>query len=149
MNRHGIYLDRQPAHWVRLLGSEDPLDRRLGVYALGELGALASDAAGQLAAALGDPVNFVRVWAAAALARVSPERDAIDALVRATEDEVSFVRSLAAWHLGRLGSTFPGIGASFPALERLLEDEDASVRHEAVLALERLRPDAEVAGMGP
>lgn len=145
MNPHATYLGRQPAHWVRLLDSEDPLDRRLGVYALGELGAMATAAADPLAAALGDPVNFVRVWAAAALARVSPERrEAIDTLVRATEDPVSFVRSLAAWHLGRLGSAFPGVGAAIPALERLLGDDDASVRHEAVLALERLRPEADV-----
>jgi HEAT repeat protein len=140
------YLDRPPAHWVRLTESKNPLDRRLGVYALGELGSSTTDAADPLAAALADPVSFVRVWAAASLARVAPvRREALDVLVNATEDQASFVRSLAAWHLGRLGSACPGIGAALPMLERLLSDEDPSVRHEAALALERLRPDADVA----
>ena len=149
MIQHGTYLDLPPAHWVRLTESESPLDRRLGVYALGELRSSTIDAAHPLAAALEDPVSFVRVWAAASVVRIAHMRpEALEVLVQATEDEVSFVRSLAAWHLGRLGSACPGIETALPRLERLLDDDDASVRHEAALALERLRPDADLTFAG-
>jgi HEAT repeat protein len=141
------YLGQPPGHWVQLLGSEDPIERRLAAYALGELRPVPADVADPLIPALDDPVNFVRVWAAASLARFAPQRgEAVAALVRAAEDAAPFVRSLAAWHLGRLGSAFPDIETSVNALERLLHDGDASVRHEAGLALERLRPETDVEG---
>ena len=66
------YLGTSVADWVGALSSSDPLLRRLGAYALGEIGPAALEAVPDLAAALQDPVGFVRVWAAAALARVAP-----------------------------------------------------------------------------
>jgi HEAT repeat protein len=84
-------------------------------------------------------VSFVRVWAAAALARVEPENpDAIPALVAGVRDGIYFVRSLAAWHLGRLGPRHPGIEAAVPELRGLLNDDDPSVRAEALVALGNL-----------
>ena len=69
-------------------------------------------------ARLGD---FVRMWVAAALARVAPENlNAVPALVAGTRDESYFVRSLSAWHLGRLGPQHPGIQAALPELRELL-----------------------------
>ena len=92
-----------------------------------------------LTEALHDPVSFVRVWAAAALARVEPENpDAMSALVAGTRDQISFVRSLAAWHLGRLGPRHVGIEAAVPKLRELVIDIDPSVRAEAVVALGNL-----------
>ncbi len=86
-----------------------------------------------------DSESFVRVWAAAALARVEPENpNAIPALVAGTRDEIYFVRSLAAWHLGRLGPRHPGIEAAVPELRELLNDNDPSVRAEALEALGNL-----------
>lgn len=141
------YLGHPPRYWVQLLKSQDPIERRLAAYALGELSPLAAEMADPLIAALDDPVNFVRVWAAASLARLSARQgEAIAALLRAAEDAAPFVRSMAAWHIGRLGSGFPGIETSCIALERLLRDEDASVRREAGLALARLRPEADLEG---
>jgi HEAT repeat protein len=92
-----------------------------------------------LTEALRDSESFVRVWAAAALARVDPENlNAVPALVAGTRDESYFVRSLSAWHLGRLGPQHPGIQAALPELRELLNDNDPSARAEAVAALENL-----------
>ncbi len=104
--------------------------------------------------ALRDPESFVRVWAAAALTRVQPENpDANPALVAGTQDGISFVRSLAAWHLGRLGPGHPGIESVVPELRELLNDNDPSVRAEALVALENLvgkgAPPAELKSLAP
>jgi HEAT repeat protein len=136
----GDYLGRPAAHWAALLDSDDPLTRRLGAYALGECGPGASSFAGKLAATLRDPVSFVRVWGAAALVQADVARpQAVGALLDATGDEQYFVRSLAAWLLGRLGADVPDVEASTAALRRLADDDDdASVRAEAAVALDRL-----------
>ena len=100
---------------------------------------MARQAAPALIDALRDPESFVRVWAAAALARVEPENpDAIPVLVAGTRDGISFVRSLAAWHLGRLGPGLRGIDSVGAELRELLNDNDPSVRAEALVALENL-----------
>jgi HEAT repeat protein len=100
---------------------------------------MAPEAVPPLAEALRDSESFVRVWAAAALARVEPEHpDVIHALVAGTRDGTSFVRSLAAWHLGRLGPRHPGIEVAVPDLRELLNDNDPSVCAEALVALENL-----------
>jgi HEAT repeat protein len=130
------YLGTPIADWVGALSSSDPLERRLGAYALGEIGPAASEAARKLAAALDDPVGFVRVWAAAALAQVAPSGgESVAVLMAELGNELAFVRSLAAWHLGRLGPTFPGIDQAVLPLQRLADDRDPSVRTEAALAL--------------
>jgi len=121
---------------VEALSSSDPLQRRLGAYALGEIGPAASEAMPDLAAALEDPVGFVRVWAAAALARVAPSGgESVTVLIAELGNELAFVRSLAAWHLGRLGPAFPGIERALLPLRQLAGDRDPSVGAEAALAL--------------
>jgi HEAT repeat protein len=133
------YLGVATADWIAALKSSDPLERRLAAHALAEIGGTAREAVPALTEALCDSVSFVRVWAAAALARVEPENpDAIPALVAGTRDGIYFVRSLAAWHLGRLGPRHPGIEAALPELGELLNDNDASARAEALVALRNL-----------
>jgi hypothetical protein len=134
------YLGVATADWVAALKSSDSLERRLAAHALAEIGRAAREAAvPALTEALRDSVSFVRVWAAAALARVEPENhDAVPALVAGTRDGIYFVRSLAAWHLGRLGPRHPGIEAAVPELRELLNDDDPSVRAEALVALGNL-----------
>ena len=133
------YLGVATGDWVAALKSNDPVERRLAAYALGEVGPAAREAVPALIEALLDPASFVRVWAAAALARVQPENpDAIRALAAATHDGISFVRSLAAWHLGCLGPSHLGIEWVTPDLRELLNDDDPSVRAEALAALENL-----------
>ena len=134
------YLQKPAAEWADLLESEDPLMRRLGAYALGEIGPGARDAVQALTAALDDPVSWVRVWAAAALAKVAPDDpQSVRVLVAGMQDTVHFVRSVAAWHLGRLGAAHPGVADALADIGRLLEDADASVRAEAASAIRKLQ----------
>jgi HEAT repeat protein len=137
MSAQVAYLGTSIADWVGELSSSDPLQRRLGAYALGEIGPAATEAMSDLAAtALQDPDGFVRVWAAAALARVAPPGgEAVTILIAELGNELAFVRSLAAWHLGRLGPAFPGIERALLPLRQLAGDKDPSVRVEAALAL--------------
>jgi HEAT repeat protein len=135
------YLNRSAPSWAGLLTSQDPIERRLGVYALGELGPAAAAQSDALAAAVRDDVSFVRVWAAWALARVAPtSREAVATLAAGMRDDLNFVRSLGAWLLGRLGPDHPDVDDAVPALRELLDDADPSVRAEARVALQRLRP---------
>ena len=148
------YLGVAIGDWVAALKSSDPLERRLASHALAQIGPAAREAVPALIEALLDRESFVRVWAAAALARVQRENpDAIPALVAGTHDAISFVRSLAAWHLGRLGPTHPGIKSVVPGLRELLNDNDPSVRAEALMALENLAckgaPPAEFKSLTP
>src|SRR5262249_28677910 len=137
MSRQPSYLGVATAGWVAALKSSDSLERRLAAHALAEIGRMAREAVAPLTGALRDPESFVRVWAAAALARVEPEHpDVIPALVAGTSDRSSFVSSLAAWHLGRLGPRHPGIEIAVPDLRELLNDNDPSVRAEALVALD-------------
>jgi len=136
MSAQVTYLGTSVAGWAGALASADPLQRRLGAYALGEIGPAASEAAPNLAAALEDSVGFVRVWAAAALARVAPSSgESVTVLIAELCNELAFVRSLAAWHLGRLGPTFPAIDQALLPLRPLAGDRDPSVQAEAALAL--------------
>jgi HEAT repeat protein len=157
----GEYMVGQPSYlgvatgdWVAALKGSDSLERRLAAHALAEIGPAAREAVPALIEALRDPESFVRVWAAAALVRVQPENpDAIPALVAATRDGITFVRSLAAWHLGRLEPGHPGIASVVPELRQLLNDNDASVRAEVLVALENLAgkgaPPAELKSLAP
>ena len=139
MSEQGTYLGQDAASWTRRLEDRDPVLRRLAVYALGEIGPGAETVAPAFEAALHDPVDWVRAWAAAALAKATGDRRAVAALIDETAAPEAFVRSLAAWHLGRLGADFPGIEDGIDALHRLFDDDDPSVRAEAEIALRALQ----------
>lgn len=135
------YLDKPIDHWIGRLQDSDPLIRRLAVYALGMIGPPGgANSIPKLTAALEDPESFVRVWAAAALARMDPcSATALQILIAALRDERSFVRSLAAWHLGRQGPKMSDATDALAVLHEILEDPDPSVRAEAELALKALQ----------
>jgi HEAT repeat protein len=133
------YLGKDGTEWAQTLQHSDPILRRLAVYALGEIGPQAQGGVPALRAALQDPVNWVRVWAAAAFAKVTNDRRAVAVLVAEQHALQAFVRSLVAWHLGRLGANFPGIEAGIDALQQLRDDDDPSVRAEACIALQTLQ----------
>ena len=139
MSEQPTYLGKDAAAWAQVLTHRDPVLRRLAVYALGEIGAQLPAAAAALGAGLQDKVDWVRVWAAAALAKAAGDDRAVELLIAEIHAPEAFVRSLAAWHLGRLGPEFPGIAAGLDALEQLRDDADPSVRAEATLALQTLR----------
>lgn len=139
MGEAASYLDKDAAVWAQILGDRDPVVRRLAVYALGEIGAAGMGLAPALEAGLHDGVNWVRVWAAAAFGKATREHRAVDLLIAEMGAPEAFVRSLVAWHLGRLGTEYPGIERGIDALQRLLDDPDPSVRIEADLALQSLQ----------
>ncbi len=113
MSAQVAYIGTSVPEWVRELSSSDPLRRRLGAYALGEIGPAATEAVSDLAAALQDPVGFVRVWAAAALARVEPPGER-----RSPSSSRSWAMSLpssAAWRPGTSdASVRPSRGSNKP-----------------------------------
>src|SRR6201982_2459532 len=100
MSAQVAYLGTSIADWVGELSSSDPLQRRLGAYALAEIAPAAPEAVSDLAAALQDPVGFVRVWAAAALARVAPPAgESVTVLIAGLGNGLAFVARLAAWDI--------------------------------------------------
>ena len=139
VNEPATYLGKDGTEWAHTLQHSDPILRRLAVYALGEIGPQAPGGGPALRGALQDPVNWVRVWAAAAFAKVTDDRSAVALLVAERHAPQAFVRSLVAWHLGRLGPNFPGIQAGIDALQQLREDDDPSVQAEACIALQTLQ----------
>jgi HEAT repeats len=139
VNEPATYLGQGITEWVRTLEDSDPVLRRLAVYALGEIGQQAQAAVPALREALQDPESWVRVWAAAAFAKVTADRSAVAVLVAEMRAPQGFVRSLVAWHLGRLGADFPGIEVGIDALQQLRVDEDPSVQAEACVALQALQ----------
>ena len=62
-------------------------------------------------------------------------RPAVPGLIRALSDPDSNVRFYAAQGLGRMG---PDAAATIPALEKMLQDEDQSLRRAAEVALTRI-----------
>jgi HEAT repeat protein len=139
MSDEARYLGRDAEAWAKTLADRNPVLRRLALYALGEIGAAEHGVVPVLEISLGDTIDWVRVWAAAALARASGERRALDLLIAEMAAPEAFVRSLVAWHIGRLGGEFPGIEAGIEAVQRLLADPDQNVRTEAALALQGLQ----------
>jgi HEAT repeat protein len=139
VSESATYLGKDGTEWAQALEHSDPLLRRLAVYALGEIGPQARAVVPTLRVVLQDPVNWVRVWAASAFAKVTEDRSAVALLVAEMHAPQAFVRSLVAWHLGRLGADFPGIEAGIEALQQLREDDDPSVRAEAYIALQTLQ----------
>lgn len=139
MSESATYLGKDGAAWAQAVAHDDPVQRRLAVYALGEIRPQAQSIVPALDTALQDQVNWVRVWTAAAIAKATKDPRAVAALIAEIQADEAFVRSLVAWHLGRLGAEFPGIEGGIDALRQLLDDDDPSVRIEAALALQALQ----------
>ena len=139
MSEQATYLGKGVTEWVQTLEHSDPILRRLAVYALGEIDPPTQAVVQALRVALQDPVNWVRVWATAAFAKVTADRSAVALLVAEMRAPEAFVRSLVAWHLGRLGADFPGMEVGIEALQQLLDDDDPSVQEEAGIALQTLQ----------
>jgi len=139
VSEQATYLGKGVTEWVQTLEHSDPILRRLAVYALGEIDPPTQAVVPALRVALQDPVNWVRVWATAAFAKVTADRSAVALLVAEMRAPEAFVRSLVAWHLGRLGADFPGMEVGIEALQQLLDDDDPSVQEEAGIALQTLQ----------
>jgi HEAT repeat protein len=112
--------------------------RVVGAQMLGECGPLARSAVPALARRLKDKQGDVRVAAAEALVKISPEKETEAALAILTGElkngEV-LVRILAAEALGRLGPVAKEAGA---ALSAALQDPEPEVRQAAGQALKKI-----------
>jgi HEAT repeat protein len=131
-----------------MLGSDDPLSRKIATGALASIGPDAVDAVVELAKALSDPDAEVRRSAAVTLSRVGPAaRDAVPELIKhlnAREEEE--VRFFSAQALGRIA---PDDAAVAAALVKMLKESDSvRVRHGAVTALAQFK-DFEQEGVVP
>ncbi|MEV6678201.1 HEAT repeat domain-containing protein [Streptomyces erythrochromogenes] len=140
------YLGRPETYWVELLSSPDLLERRLGAYALGEIGSCTEGTAAQLHAVMrSDPSSFVRVWAAGSLMKTGHHHvGALQGLLAACGDDLAFVRSLAVWMLGRLELGDADTASALIAVQDRLEDDDRSVREEAGIAERRMERSLQV-----
>ncbi len=123
---------------VAALGSEDPYVVAFAAWSLGNLGAAAEAAVGDLTRTLArDDTNAV---VAAALARIGPAAaGAVPTLVQGLGSENEDRRWRAARTLGRIG---PPAEAAVPALAAALGDPSGAVRMHAARALGRIGPVA-------
>jgi HEAT repeat protein len=121
------------------LSDPAPNVRATAAAALGRLGRPADAAIPSLLAAMKDEAPGFRVLSATALGRVAPgHREAIEALCLAlTEDLNVNVRNAAAAGLGSMG---PKAAAAAPAMIRVMNDRDGTVRVHVIVALGRIGP---------
>jgi HEAT repeat protein len=119
-----------------LLGSSNPLQRKMALYSLRDLNVRGSALEGELRSALADPDAAVRLAAMSALAGLADDRPAAAvALLLRLEDADAGVRRAAAAALGRLGVASPGVTR---ALRRALVGGDPSLSRAAAGALAAL-----------
>jgi len=108
--------------------------RRLAAERLGEYGAQAAVAAKQLAVALADEEEDVRLAAARALAKIGPP--AVAELTRRLKTSDRRAKILASIVLGDIGAEAK---AALPELERLSASGDKEVRYWATKAVKKIR----------
>jgi len=117
------------------LKSENPAERAAAARTLGEIGPLARDGVGDLAAALTDGDRDVRRNAAQALGDIGPPaQPAAAGLTAALKDADWQVRRAAAYALGRLGTR-----EVEPALKQARKDKHNSVKRAARASLEQIK----------
>jgi len=122
--------------WARALEDEDQRVQWYAAYALGQLGPDAAEAVEPLIAVLAQRSRneYVRGNAAWALGRIGvADRAVLDVLIDTMATKVhTSVRRNCPVALGNLGAA---AGPAVPALLGLLQDEDATVRVNAAVAL--------------
>ena len=120
----------------RLLGSPNPLQRKMALYALRDLNVRVADLDAELRRALDDPDAAVRLAAMSALASLADDRPAAaGALLLRLEDADAGVRRAAAAALGRLGVASAAVTS---ALRRALVTGDVGLARAAAGALAAL-----------
>jgi HEAT repeat protein len=125
-------------------GKLTPLARAGAAESLGYVsGQEARPAVRDLAAALSDPDELIRIYAAEALGSIGKEAaDAVAQLKDALGDREVLVRHFAAAALGSIG---PDAKAAVVPLRDLLNDRDPVIRYQAAMALGLVGPEASAA----
>jgi HEAT repeat protein len=117
------------------LKSENAAERAAAARTLGEIGAPARDAVGDLTAALKDKDKDVRRSAAQALGEIgTAAQPAAIALTGTVKDADWQVRRAAAYALGRLGTR-----EVEPALKAAKKDKQEAVRKAASVSLDQVK----------
>jgi HEAT repeat protein len=125
---------------VKLLIDEDPVVRSTAAISLGVIND--SRSSEPLIRALDDINSRVQANAAISLGAHLKDPGALDPLIEILTDKESVVRSSSAYALGELGNN-----KAASALTKAQSDEDASVREEATVALEKLgKEETNIAG---
>jgi HEAT repeat protein len=131
---------------VGMLRSGTPAERIAAANTLWGMGPRARAAAGDLAAALGDPDAGLRVSAAMALENMGPAAEpAVPSLAKAVRDRDTRVRQAAVKALAAIG---PAAKPALPALTRALRRGSWPEAEEAVRRIRGLEPGA-VIELGP
>jgi vesicle coat complex subunit len=129
-----------------LLGTPDPVERRMASWAIGKFAqnkVKGDYPLGKLIELLTDEDEEVRENAAWALGELTSsgigEESEIRSLNLLLEDPYPQVRGMAAWTLGRLAERLRiGHYTSIPPLRHMLQDNSLNARKSAIYALERL-----------
>ena len=111
--------------------------RLKAVTMLGVLGPKGTSFIPALIAALKDPSDTVRLWAAAALLSIDQRREAREVLVAALKDDDSSFRLTAVLALASIG---PAAECMRSEMAAGLEDENHEVRYQAAAALLQIDP---------
>lgn len=125
---------------VKSLSSEDERVVASASFALGKIGPAAIGAVPQLRSLLSNESTLVRLASVRALLEIQPGQRQLAAiaapqLIQALSNERDLVRAEAASALGELGD----LGRrAIPSLQKLLDDDSASVREAAAEALKKL-----------
>jgi len=131
--------DRAFNRLLELVGKDrEPRVRMAAAGALGVIGSHKS--LDVLAAALGDPNEYVRAEAATALGRLGSDRS-VDPLLRASSDASSVVCQRAQEALVKIGRP------AAPAIARTLRDPNPQVRWTAALMLGKIASEQTITGL--
>lgn len=134
-----VHSRKSAAEWTALVNSTNSDARIEAISALGDLGGKAKTSLPEMIALLKDNAQDVRFFAAMALGRVGAA--AVPGVTMLLHDTSPTVRAVAAQALGWVG---PDARSSAPELKSLIQDKDAAVRKEVVLALGRIEKEIAV-----
>jgi hypothetical protein len=122
-------------HWLDLLASSDPAERRKAADVLAAVGPEAAGELRLLVTRTRSPHVLVRHWATACIGQIGAvAKDALEPLLERLEDDQPLVREKAAKSLERV---VPGSEAFVSRLLRELNDQDAAHRSAAIEVFRR------------
>ena len=130
-------IDALPAIIETTKHGEQPIERRVAIITLRQVGGNLPDVIAALADALEDPDDETVAWAVPELAMIGPgAAPAVPGLAKVLTRCDPGTRTYAALTLGNIG---PRAAAAVPALQSALADENGMVRAAAAESLKRIR----------
>jgi hypothetical protein len=144
------FRDNHPeGYWAHQLKDKDPQHREEAVRELNSMGDQAKGSVAELASALSDPEDIVRILAALSLSKIGPDAsEAVGALGKALSDRHPQVRMNSALALTKIGAgaapALPQLIAALQATEnqQVVRPFYHSVRQQVAMALANFGPGA-------